>query len=238
MTRRVPAQRRSRKRVEQMLHAAAELLAEGGVDALTMRSLAERTEIPIATIYRYFANRDAIIAAYLEHDLQEIQESLRTALLGTDTVTFRSAVRAVLLAHLRYHQSHPESVPVWFGGRLNPVVASTVRELDNRLAASWRAALKATGMLRVTPEFNAELLVNLCDRMFEYVFERPREPAEQEDIVLSFLDMIADHMEHFATPIGREGVPARHLLLALADQPDGNRQTVATSAEAAVAESA
>ena len=98
VSRRVPAQRRSRERVEQMLRAAAELLAEGGVEALTTRSLAERTGIPVATIYRYFANRNAIIAAYLDRDLEEIQESLRSALLEMDTVTFRSAVEAVALA--------------------------------------------------------------------------------------------------------------------------------------------
>lgn len=221
-----------------MLHAAAELLAEGGVDALTMRSLAQRTGIPIATIYRYFANRDAILAAYLEHNLQEIQQSLRTALLGVDNVTFRSAVEAVLLAHLHYHRAHPESVPVWFGGRLNPVVAGTVRELDSELAAAWRSALKTTGMLSATPEFNAELLVHLCDRMFEFVFCQPRTSAEQEDIVLSFVGMIADYMEQFTTPIGRRGVSAQRFLLALGEQLDDNGRRPATSVDTVVAESA
>jgi AcrR family transcriptional regulator len=238
VTRRVPAQRRSRRRVEQMLHAAAELLAEGGVDALTMRSLAGRTGIPIATIYRYFANRDAIIAAYLEHNLREIQGSLRTALLELDNVTFRSAVQAVLLAHLRYHQAHPESTPVWFGGRLNPVVTSTVRELDSELAAAWRAALKTTGILSATPQFNADLLVHLSDRMLEFVFSEPRTTAEQEDIVLSFVDMIAGHMERFETPIGHEGVSAQRFLLALSEQEDRSRQSAATSIDAAIVETA
>lgn len=221
-----------------MLHAAAELLAEGGVDALTMRSLAERTDIPIATIYRYFANRDAIIAAYLEHDLHEIQRSLRTALLGIDNLTFRSVVEVVLLSHLRYHQTHPESIPVWFGGRLNPVVASTVHELDSRMAGSWRAALKATGMIAATPAFNAELLVQLGDRMFEFVFGHPRTSPEQEHIVLSFVDMVADYMEQFVTPVGREGVSAQRFLLALGEQLDGDRRRAATSADAAIAETA
>jgi AcrR family transcriptional regulator len=218
MTRRIPAQRRSRERVERMLRAAAELLAEGGVEALTMRSVAQRTGIPIATIYRYFANRDALIAAYLDHDLEQIQEALKAALLEVDMVTFRTAVEAVTLAHLRHHQAHPEGVPVWFGGRLNAVVASTVRELDSQLAASWRAALSATGMIAGTPEFNADLLVQLFDRMFEFVFSVPRTPAEQEVIVLDFVDMIAAYMEQFATPVGREGVSAESFLRALGDE--------------------
>ena len=74
MTRRIPVQRRSRARVEHILQASSELLAEGGVDALTTGSLAEHTGIPVATIYRYFDNRNAIIAAYVDHELEAIEE--------------------------------------------------------------------------------------------------------------------------------------------------------------------
>src|SRR5271155_6000603 len=127
MTRRVPVQRRSRERVEQILTAAGELLAEGGVEALTTRALAEHADIPVATIYRYFDNRDAIIAAYLDHELEQIEESVRTALMALERVTFRSMAEAVALAHMRHHQTHPEGVPVWFGGRLNAAVVEQVR---------------------------------------------------------------------------------------------------------------
>lgn len=219
VARRVPVQRRSRERVEQILKVAAELLAEGGVDALTTRSLAEHTGIPVATIYRYFANRDAIIAAYLDRDLERIEESLRTALLEIDHVNFRSALTASTLAHMRHHQAHPEGVPVWFGGRLHAVVVDRVKEFDARLAASWRSALKATAMLGETPDFNAELIVRLCDRMFEFVFVADRTAQEQETIVLSFIDMMATYLERFATPAAVEGVPADEFLAALEGDP-------------------
>ena len=124
-----------------------------------------------------------------------------------------------MLAHLRHHQTHPEGVQVWFLGRQNAVVASAVRELDIRLARWWREALKETGMLAETPDFNAELLVGLGDRMFEFVFSAERTPPEQETIVLSFVDMIAGYMESFATPTGLAGVSAERFLLALDEEP-------------------
>jgi AcrR family transcriptional regulator len=215
--RRVPVQQRSRDRVEQIMQAAGELLADGGVDALTTRALAEHTGIPVATIYRYFANRDAIIAAYLDHDLEEIQASLRAALLNVRELTFRSVLEAVALAHMRHHQAHPEGVPVWFGGRMNAVVSGRVKEVDERLAASWRAALRATGMLADTPNFNAELIVRLCDRMYEFVFTSDRSPDEQEAIVLSFVDMVAAYLERFAPSGGGAGVSGKQFLRALDD---------------------
>jgi AcrR family transcriptional regulator len=218
MSRRVPVQRRSRERVELILQAAAELLAEGGVEALSMRSLAAHAQIPVATIYRYFANREEIIAAYLDHELDKIDQAVVAAVLALERVSVRSLAQAVALAHMRHHQAHPEGVPVWFGGRLNPAVVERVRELDARLAASLRSATRGTGMLAGAPDFSAELIVRLFDRMFEFVFLAQRSAEEQEAIVLTFVDIVASYLERFATPAGLEGISPEALGPALAER--------------------
>jgi AcrR family transcriptional regulator len=223
VTRRIPVQRRSRERVELILKASAELLADGGVDALTTRSLAERTGIPVGTIYRYFDNRDAIIAAYLDHELEAIQASLRSALLALDRVTFRSMAEATALAHMRHHQAHPEGIPVWFRGRLNPAVVERVRALDAELAASLRSAVAGSGMTEGVPEFVAELVVRLADRTFEFVFLVERSAKEQEEIVLTFVDIIATYIERFTTPAAAEGISPEQLVRALTERPDAQR---------------
>jgi AcrR family transcriptional regulator len=218
MTRRKPVQRRSRERVELILKAATELLAEGGVEALTTRSLAARADIPVATIYRYFANREEIIAAYLDHELEQIDEAVVAAVLALERVTVRSLAEAVALAHMHHHQAHPEGVPVWFGGRLNPAVLDRVRELDARLADSLRSATRAAGMLEGAPGFSAELVVRLFDRMFEFVFLVERSVEEQEAIVLTVVDMAASYLERFATSAGLEGIAAEEFALALGER--------------------
>lgn len=215
MSRREPVQRRSRERVDLILKAAVDLLAEGGIDALTTRSLAARADIPVATIYRYFANREEIIAAYLDHELERIDQAVVAAVLALERVTVRSLSEAVALAHMRHHQLYPEGVPVWFGGRLSPAVLDRVRDLDARLAASLRSATAAAGMLSGAPTYTAELLVRLFDRMFEFVFLMERTAEQQEAIVLSFVDMVASYLERFATPAGLEGISAEEFALAL-----------------------
>jgi AcrR family transcriptional regulator len=213
--RREPVQRRSRERVEQMLEAASELLAQGGVESLTTRALAEYTGIPVGTIYRYFSNRDEIIAAYLDHEMAVIEEAVATALRELERVTFRSMLEAAALAHLRHHQAHPEGVPVWFGGRANAAVVERVAELDRRVAVAFRAAVRGSGMLAGAPDFVSELLVRLFDRVFEFVFSQRRTAREQEEIVRAFVDMAATHMERYATPTGVTGVPLVDFLPAL-----------------------
>ena len=201
--------------MEQILKASGELLAEGGVDALTTGSLAEHTGIPVATIYRYFDNRNAIIAAYVDHELEAIEESATAALLALDRVTFRSMAEAIALAHMRHHQAHPEGVPVWFGGRLNAAVVGRVGGLVERLAMSLRSLVEGSGMAVGVPDFVAELVVRLADRMFEFVFMVERTAEEQEEIVLAFIDMVATYVERFATPAGVEGLSAEEFARAL-----------------------
>jgi AcrR family transcriptional regulator len=215
MTRREPVQKRSRERVEAIVKAASEVLAEGGVEALTTRSLASYTGIPVATIYRYFEDRDAIIAAYLDRQLVLIDNAVEQAMKSIDRVTFRSMSEAVAIAHLRHHQAHPEGVPVWFGSRLNAAVKESVRELDARMSKSLAAATRGAGFIEQGPHFGAGLIVRLYDRMFEHIFRIERSAAEQEAIVRDVVDMVTSYMERYATTAGIEGISAEDFLQVL-----------------------
>ena len=72
--RRTPTQVRSRERVEKILDAASQIVVAGGVEALTTRSIAEAAEIPVASLYQYFADRDEILLALVERDTAEMDE--------------------------------------------------------------------------------------------------------------------------------------------------------------------
>jgi len=50
------------ERRARLLESARELASEGGYAAVTMRDVAERAGVGIATVYRYFASKDHLIA--------------------------------------------------------------------------------------------------------------------------------------------------------------------------------
>lgn len=52
-------------RRERVLRAALDLAAEGGYDAVQMRTVATRSEVALGTIYRYFSSKDHLLAAAL-----------------------------------------------------------------------------------------------------------------------------------------------------------------------------
>lgn len=211
-------QRRSRDRVEQILAAAAEILRDGGPDDVTTRAVAERSGVPVGTIYRYFENSDAIVAAFLDREMETLDAAIAEAVLSLERVTLRSLIEAATLAHLAYHQSHPETVPVWFG-RQSAAVRDRVRAQDARLAEWLGATVAAAGFLdEQTSPYGLGGIVRLTDRLFEYVLLDVPEP-EREEVVRRYIDMIASYAERHATRAGIEGLPAARFAAALADRP-------------------
>ncbi len=61
--RRRPQQSRGQKRVELLLEAAAAVIAESGLDAATAEAIALRARTAKGSLYQFFPNRDAVVAA-------------------------------------------------------------------------------------------------------------------------------------------------------------------------------
>lgn len=61
--RRIPQQERAAKRVDALLDAAGDVIAERGFDAATMTAIAERAGASIGAVYQYFPNKDALVFA-------------------------------------------------------------------------------------------------------------------------------------------------------------------------------
>ncbi|HVU03962.1 MAG TPA: TetR/AcrR family transcriptional regulator [Polyangiaceae bacterium] len=74
--RRAPQQSRSKKRVEVILQAARELIGQRGNDAVSMREIAARASVPIASVYDYFPDKNAIIRSLMIEYLGSIATSL------------------------------------------------------------------------------------------------------------------------------------------------------------------
>lgn len=63
MTNKTPSERRYEKTRQGILSAARSLLLEGGTEAISMRTLADKVDYSPAALYKYFANKDEIIEA-------------------------------------------------------------------------------------------------------------------------------------------------------------------------------
>jgi AcrR family transcriptional regulator len=96
--RRIPRQARAGVTVSAILEGAAQILEAGGLAAFTTNAVAERAGVSIGTLYQYFADKNALIRALAERELQATLTRVRQALLGESDPTPEGRVRVMIRA--------------------------------------------------------------------------------------------------------------------------------------------
>lgn len=221
VVRRVPVQKRSKERFEKILETAQQMISEQGADKLGMRELADASGVPVATIYQYFGNREAVIATFLEREMEQLDIAMATAILKLERIDMKALIDTIADVHLTYHRKHPAAVNVWFSGRAGFEVADRIRHQNEVLGTWLRGGLVGCGLMDPeAPVTGGALVVRLFDRMFEFALLAPRTRAEQDEIVNMHRTMITRFLEGYATPLNKKGVPTLKFIEALGPPPD------------------
>src|SRR3954462_1661743 len=71
----IPASQLARR--ERILDAAMELAAEGGYDAVQMREVAERSEVALGTLYRYFPSKVHLLVSAMASEVDQLPQGLQ-----------------------------------------------------------------------------------------------------------------------------------------------------------------
>lgn len=74
--RRRPTQERSRRKFDALLSASRELLTEVGFESFTCEEVASRADVPIGTLYQFFANKYVIVCELNRQDLVGVRDEL------------------------------------------------------------------------------------------------------------------------------------------------------------------
>ncbi len=120
----------------QIIRAARELVADGGLPALTFAALEERLSFTRGVITYHFRNRDEIVDAVLDSALEEIE---RARLISVaERLSSGEKVAAAIRATVRGFLDHPEAsrVLLSFWARVPGDARAT--EVSARLTAQWR----------------------------------------------------------------------------------------------------
>ncbi len=81
----VPRQARSQARLEAIFDATGRVLADGGVDALSITAVATEAGIPPASVYDYVADSRSLLAAFVTHRFNSSNQLMAAALVPTAT---------------------------------------------------------------------------------------------------------------------------------------------------------
>ena len=71
-----PTQERSQKKFDLLLAVSRELLLEVGFESFTCEEVAQRAELPIGTLYQFFANKYVIVCELDRQDAVAVKSEL------------------------------------------------------------------------------------------------------------------------------------------------------------------
>jgi AcrR family transcriptional regulator len=92
-----PASQLARR--ERILDAAVELASDGGYDAVQMREVADRAEVALGTLYRYFPSKDHLLVSAMGRTFIELRDSVQPP---TGSSTPEERVYRIVAAVTRY----------------------------------------------------------------------------------------------------------------------------------------
>jgi AcrR family transcriptional regulator len=208
--RRAPVQRRSRKRVEGILLAAEQIVVRDDFDALSTRAVAERAKIPVATLYQYFADREAIVAALIERHVRAMDARLTEDVAALRTYSVRTLVEAVVDAYVAGYRARPSYVVLWFQGRVSAEIVARVRERTSQLAAQFHSFALAAGVLESeTDVLVLEVAADAIDGVLDMAYRNDFDGDQR--VLRAGIEMIVSYLERHATPAGIAGVKASDL---------------------------
>lgn len=205
--RRVPQQNRSRDRVARILDAAAALVCADGVESLSTRAIAERAEIPVASLYQYFADKDEILLALVERDVERTDAQVAEDLRHLRVLSVRTIVEATMDTFVAVYLERPAFVMIWLRGRTNQAITDFGRRQNLRLADELLTFARVAGLVRedISPVV-PEIAVEMGDRCFQLAFENSM--TGDPKILAEAKELVASYLEGYATPDGLSGIPA------------------------------
>ena len=175
--RRQPVQARSRKTVGRILDAAAVLLEENGIEAVTTRAIAERAGITAPSLYRFFADREQVLDALIEQHLERLSGFIGEAEAGWTPGSLPEFVDRELGFYVAYFQANRNAARLWLDGRVSPTVRAEVLRYNRRTAERLHGLAVTAGL--AAPQTNVlvfVMLVELGDRILDLAFRERRDP--------------------------------------------------------------
>jgi len=134
--RRKPSQERSRDRVERILVATSALLGDTPVDKITTAAIAEKAGVPIGSVYQYFPNKLAVLAALAKRVMEEVD--LKTAsLIAEDfgVLPWDQAIDRAIDATIEGFAAQPGYLQLLLSIRPTPEFRAITDESNERMAA-------------------------------------------------------------------------------------------------------
>jgi len=210
--RKLPRQARSKATVDAIIAASAQVLVAHGYEGATTARVAERAGVSIGSLYQYFPNKEALIAALIERHAGEIVSTMQRALDECANGTLQDGIRAIIQAGADAHCIHPalhkiltEQVPRV--GKLATAM-NTARQIAKMIERFLRAHADELNPAR-DPALAAIVIETAIESLVHKAVIERRELLADGQIEREVLALIAGYIERPERSPRRHVNPAR-----------------------------
>lgn len=189
--------------MDELLDAAAAVIARVGIEAATTNAIAEEAGASVGSLYHFFPNKDAIIRALASRYDATMREINRAAMGEQATlVPIPQMVEGIVTPLAAFMEANPAYLAVYNAtsdprhpGCLNEELHQTIIGLVEGLMAA-----RVPEVAPATRRMQASFAVQLVHRMLEYawtapVSERPAIVRELKRVLTLHSEMIAQRRD-------------------------------------------
>lgn len=180
-----------------ILEAGIDEFVDKGINGASMRNIAQRAEVSVGVIYKYFGDKDSFFRACLAHSLQLLDSVLAEAVNEADDID--TCIRNIVYALVRHSKQHSNYNAMYneiTAGGCRAYAAELAGEIEARSATVYKHLIaRAQEEGRVFADIDSGALAFFFDNLLmmlqfsfscEYYRERMKifcgESADKDDI--------------------------------------------------------
>jgi AcrR family transcriptional regulator len=160
---------KTRMRQRQILDAACDCVRRSGFHGASMADIAQAAGLSVGQIYRYFENKEAIVAAIVAEDLAEMRAKFAEFQTSGGSMVAMAIDHCVRAVERNYDPARAALVlEVLAEAARNPKVAAIVRDTDaaeRALAGAYLKQLEVGGRSEAETAARGEVLSMIFDGM-------------------------------------------------------------------------
>ena len=175
-----PTQERSQKKFDLLLAVSRQLLLEVGFESFTCEEVAQRAELPIGTLYQFFANKYVIVCELDRQDAVAVKSELEAFAGQIPSLDWLRFLDRLIDHVAALWVADPSRRAVWHAVQATPATRATAAVTERDLAASVAHALAplTPGTPRERRRIVAEVLVHVTYSMLNFSIRDGQAHAE------------------------------------------------------------
>jgi len=138
-----PTQKRAQESVDKLVEAATRVLAEFGYEGASTNRIAEYADVGIATLYRYFKDKDDLVDAVFQRQVADTEALASGVIVSALNDTLDGALRTILRTAVETMERNAPLYRVFTGG------ASRHMKAPDHFLATTQSRLLTMGRIAV-----------------------------------------------------------------------------------------